>query len=97
MPETLCIEENSSKQDKYTALLPQLQSLTEDEPNLYANLANVAAALKETFKFFWVGFYLVDPKSNGQELVLGPFQVIIQKNFNYFNIQICFLFLCMNI
>ena len=79
MPETLCIQENSSKQDKYIALLPQLQSLTEDEDNLYANLANVAAALKETFKFFWVGFYLVDANSNGQELVLGPFQVIIQE------------------
>jgi GAF domain-containing protein len=30
----------------------------------------VAAALKEQFKWFWVGFYLV----KGDELVLGPFQ-----------------------
>jgi GAF domain-containing protein len=40
------------------------------EPNQIANLANIAAALKEQFNFFWVGFYLVD----GDELVLGPFQ-----------------------
>ncbi len=33
-------------------------------------MANIAAALKEQFNFFWVGFYLVD----GDELVLGPFQ-----------------------
>ena len=41
-----------------------------DEPDLVANLANVAAALKEQFGWFWVGFYLV----KGEELVLGPFQ-----------------------
>jgi GAF domain-containing protein len=35
-----------------------------------ANLANIAAALREAFGFFWVGFYVVQ----GQELVLGPFQ-----------------------
>ena len=33
-------------------------------------MANTSAALKETFGFFWVGFYLVD----GDQLVLGPFQ-----------------------
>lgn len=35
-----------------------------------ANLANLAAALKEAFDFFWVGFYLVKQ----DQLVLGPFQ-----------------------
>ena len=35
-----------------------------------ANLANVCAALKEQFGFFWVGFYLLKSDS----LVLGPFQ-----------------------
>ena len=40
------------------------------EPDLVANLANVCAALKEQFKWFWVGFYLVKE----DELVLGPFQ-----------------------
>ncbi|MGB0367781.1 MAG: GAF domain-containing protein, partial [Flavobacteriales bacterium] len=45
-------------------------ALIEGETSLIANLANVAAALRQTFGFFWVGFYLVD----GDELVLGPFQ-----------------------
>lgn len=76
MPDNLNIADNSSKEEKYTLLIPQLRSLIKDEPNLYANLANISAALKEVFKFWWVGFYLVD-KENDQELVLGPFQVFI--------------------
>lgn len=59
-----------TKQAKYEALLPQIFALTESESSWIANLANTAAALKETFGFFWVGFYLVD----GEQLVLGPFQ-----------------------
>ena len=59
-----------SKTEKYRALLPQLKNLLAGEDDLIANLANVSAALKETFHFFWVGFYLV----KGEELVLGPFQ-----------------------
>lgn len=59
-----------NKEEKYRALLPQLKSLIEGENDLIANLANISAALKETFHFFWVGFYRVQ----GEELVLGPFQ-----------------------
>ena len=59
-----------SKTEKYQTLLPQLKNLLAGEDDLIANLANVSAALKETFRFFWVGFYLV----KGEELVLGPFQ-----------------------
>ena len=59
-----------TKEEQYTALLPQLQGLLQGEPDLVANLANVAAALKEQFGWFWVGFYLV----KGDELVLAPFQ-----------------------
>ena len=58
------------KATMYSQLLPQLEALVGDESDTIANLANVSAALKTTFNFFWVGFYLV--KSN--ELVLGPFQ-----------------------
>jgi len=54
----------------YDSLLPQIAALVEGEPDLIANLANIAAALKEAFGFFWVGFYL--KKEN--QLVLGPFQ-----------------------
>lgn len=69
MAEDLYIDKGS-KEEKYRALLPQLKSLIEGEDDLIANLANVSAALNETFHFFWVGFYRVQ----GEELVLGPFQ-----------------------
>lgn len=61
---------SGTKQEQYEALLPQIKGILEGETDLVANLANIAAALKEQFKWFWVGFYLV--KNN--ELVLGPFQ-----------------------
>ena len=59
-----------TKQEQYEALIPQIKGLLQGETDLVANLANIAAALKEQFGWFWVGFYLV--KEN--ELVLGPFQ-----------------------
>lgn len=59
--ETLEIPKGS-KTEIYEALLPQIQALIEGETDLYANLANVTAALKEAFNHFWVGFYLVKPK-----------------------------------
>ncbi|NSL85472.1 GAF domain-containing protein [Chitinophaga solisilvae] len=59
-----------SKAEQYQALIPQIKGLLDGEPDLVANLANVAAALKEQFGWFWVGFYLV----RQEELVLGPFQ-----------------------
>jgi len=58
------------KSTKYEGLFPQIKALIGDEKDAVANLANVAAALKEAFGFFWVGFYLVKQ----DELVLGPFQ-----------------------
>ncbi len=70
MAETLIIPTNTDRREIYTSLLPQLEALTSGEPDLVANLANIAAALKQAFGFFWVGFYLV----KGNELVLGPFQ-----------------------
>lgn len=59
-----------SKEAQYQALIPQIKGLLMGESNLIANLANMAAALKEQFGWLWVGFYLV----NQHELVLGPFQ-----------------------
>lgn len=70
MSETLVIPQTSDRRGIYQTLLPQLTALTAGEPDLIANLANIAAALKEAFGFFWVGFYL--KKDN--QLVLGPFQ-----------------------
>ena len=60
----------TTKAARYAELLPQIEALTTGEPDLTANLANTAAALREAFGFFWVGFYVV----KADELVLGPFQ-----------------------
>ncbi len=69
MAEDLTIQKGT-KEEQYHSLIPQIKALTEGEPDLIANLANIAGALKEQFGWFWVGFYLV---KDGQ-LVLGPFQ-----------------------
>lgn len=61
---------SGTKEAQYQMLLSQIYALVGGETNLIANLANVASALRQTFDFFWVGFYLVD----GDTLVLGPFQ-----------------------
>lgn len=70
MAETLVLPRTKDRALIYERLLPQLEALISGETDLVANLANVAAALKEAFGFFWVGFYL--RKEN--QLVLGPFQ-----------------------
>lgn len=70
MAEELKISSVADRQERYDQLLPQIAALVEGESSLVANLANVAAALRQTFGFFWVGFYVID----GEELVLGPFQ-----------------------
>ena|SRR2546423_6075485 len=64
------IKVKGSKQKQYEGLIPQVKGLLEGEQDLVANLANVSAALKEQFGWFWVGFYRVIK----DELVLGPFQ-----------------------
>src|SRR3954463_6234779 len=69
MAEDLNIAQGT-KEDQYKSLLPQIKGLLEGEPDLIANLGNVAAALKEQFNWLWVGFYIV----KADELVLGPFQ-----------------------
>ena len=59
-----------NKAEQYDSLIPQVKGLLDGESDLVANLANIAAALKEQFGWFWVGFYIV----RNDELVLGPFQ-----------------------
>lgn len=77
-----------SKVEIYESVIPQIQSLIEGEEDLIANLANIAAALKEAFNHLWIGFYIVradkaglpdiagadDNAGVGKTLVLGPFQ-----------------------
>jgi GAF domain-containing protein len=67
---------SGSKQEKYISITAQIKALIDGEPDLTANLANIAAALKEQFGWFWVGFYMVKPNEikKVDELVLGPFQ-----------------------
>ena len=69
MAENLIIAKGS-KQEQYETLLPQIKSLIEGESDPIANMANVVAALKQTFNFVWVGFYIV----REEVLVLAPFQ-----------------------
>lgn len=70
MAEDLSIVTSVSKEEQYLSLIPQIKGLLTGETDQIANLANIAAALKEQFNWFWVGFYLVKE----EELVLGPFQ-----------------------
>jgi L-methionine (R)-S-oxide reductase len=70
MAESIAFSKMADRKIIYEELAPQITALVDGEPDLIANLANIAAALKEAFDFFWVGFYLVKEG----ELVLGPFQ-----------------------
>ena len=70
MAEELNIIEGT-KEEKYEALLKQIESVVADESDLIANMANVASMIHETFHFWWTGFYRV---ISDNELVLGPFQ-----------------------
>ncbi len=71
-------EKKSPKERMYQEIITKMRALSEDEPNIYANLANAAALLKESFHFWWAGFYLVDKDlertANVRQLVLGPYQ-----------------------
>ena len=66
----------TEKEEKYRLLTEQIRSLIEGETDMVAVMANAVAAIHETMKFFWTGFYRVMPKTgtDAQELVLGPFQ-----------------------
>lgn len=70
MAEDLKIAKIGTKEEHYLSLIPQIEALLYGETDQIANLANVCAALKEQFNWFWVGFYLI----KNEELVLGPFQ-----------------------
>nr|WP_199159018.1 GAF domain-containing protein [Pedobacter sp. ASV2] len=70
MAEDLTINRDTTKEEQYKSLLPQIEGLLTGETDFVANMANACAALKEQFNWFWVGFYLVKQ----DELVLGPFQ-----------------------
>lgn len=70
MAESLAFSRSAGRETIYSEIVPQIEALIADEPDETANLANIAAVLKEAFGFFWVGFYL----EKAGQLVLGPFQ-----------------------
>ena len=70
MAEELIISQHLSKEEKYKAIIPQINALVEGETDLIANLSNIIAALKSGFNWLWIGVYFV----KNDELVLGPFQ-----------------------
>lgn len=70
MAESLAFSKTTDRKKIYDELAPQIAALVEGETDLVANLANITAALKEAFRFFWVGFYV--KKEN--QLVLSAFQ-----------------------
>lgn len=70
MQDQLTLPETNDRVTLFTALMPQIRELLREERDQIAALANVAAALHQTFGWHWVGFYRV----MGAELVLGPFQ-----------------------
>ncbi len=71
MSETLIIDKSTSLEEQYLLLNKQIKNLLNKNDNIITNLANLTAALKQSFeKISWVGFYLFD----GEKLYLGPFQ-----------------------
>lgn len=71
MAEHLALPKNGDKKEIYEAILPQIAAVIDGVDDPIANMANIAAILKEAFDFHWVGFYRVTAP---QTLMLGPFQ-----------------------
>jgi len=69
--ETLHVPEGAARAEIYAALLPQIEAVVAGVDDVIANLANVAAILKQAFDFHWVGFYRT---TSAGMLTLGPFQ-----------------------
>jgi len=70
MAEELVFTKNSPRENIYQEIIPQIKAVLEDEMDMIANMANMAAILRQAFGFFWVGFY----RNIENTLVLGPFQ-----------------------
>lgn len=70
MAETLIVSQTADREALYLEIVPQIAAIIDGERDTTANLANIAAAIKQAFGYFWVGFYIV----RDGELVLGPFQ-----------------------
>ena len=76
---------SGEKEEVYATLLKQVVALVGDETDQTANLANVSAALQQTFNHLWVGFYMV----KDGELVLGPFSRARLLALGYKKVAVC--------
>src|ERR1700743_3586489 len=86
MSEDLHVPEGATREEIYAAILPQIEGVMSGVDDLIANLANIAAILKQAFDFHWVGFYrTTSPKL----LMLGPFQGPLSVLSIPFNKGIC--------
>lgn len=65
----------AGKTERYAALRAEIAAVIAGEPDRTARYATAACLLAHAFapRFFWTGFYIVDP-ANPQELVVGPYQ-----------------------
>ena len=70
--ENVTLSDSLTKEEKYAALIPQIEALMDGEPDIVANTANISAVLKEHFGFFWVGFYFLKEGVLVLELFQGP-------------------------
>ncbi len=70
MHDPITLPETKDRVALFAALMPQVRELLHEEHDPVAAMANVTAALRQTFDWHWIGFYRV----MGAELVLGPFQ-----------------------
>ncbi len=64
------LTKKQEKTKQYETLFMQIKALMSSNENRISNMANFTAAVKSSFGFFWVGFYLAE----SNDLVLGPFQ-----------------------
>ncbi len=70
MAESIAFTRGADRGAIYDEIIPQIEALIGGEKDMVANMANIAAVLREALGFFWVGFYV----ERSGELVLGPFQ-----------------------
>jgi len=64
-----------TKSQAYARVLKEISAVIKGEPSATARYATAACILVQNFapRFFWTGFYVVDPDKL-DELVVGPYQ-----------------------
>ena len=68
-------EPGETKAEAYARIAKEIAAIVAGEPSAVARYATAACLLAQNFgpRFFWTGFYVVDP-DKPQELVVGPYQ-----------------------